>query len=94
MTVQHGVDDLNAAVAPVLNGQTLTYTLNSVAPTGVLVQWIYSQPPGLISDGVDLAPSRTLTAQTVTTDAVITDPADGQDIVDPFDLQAILDPGV
>lgn len=61
-----GVDDLNAAVAPVLNGQTLTYTLNSVAPADVLIQWIYSQPPGLISDGVDLAPSRTLTAQTAT----------------------------
>lgn len=58
-----GVDDLNAAVAPVLNGNTLTYTLNSVASTNVLIQWIYSQPPGLISDGVDLAPSTTLTAQ-------------------------------
>lgn len=89
-----GVDDLNAAVVPVLNGQTLTYTLNSVAPAGVLVQWIYTQPPGLISDGVDLAPSRTLTAQMVTTDVVIFDPADGEDIIDPFDLQEILDPGV
>ncbi len=58
-----GVDDLNAAVAPVLLGGTLTYTLNGVAAGTVSVQWIYSQPPGAISNGVDLAQSRTLTAQ-------------------------------
>ncbi len=58
-----GIDDLNAAVAPVLNGQTLTYTLNSVALITSNIDWEYSQPPGLISDGVDLAPSRTLRAQ-------------------------------
>lgn len=58
-----GVDDLNAAIAPVLSGQTLTYTLNGLAPADVLIQWVYVQPPGLISDGTDLAPSRTLTAQ-------------------------------
>jgi len=58
-----GLDGLNAAIAPVLSGATLTYTLNNVQPTDVNIQWVYSEPPGLISDGIDLAPSRTLTAQ-------------------------------
>jgi hypothetical protein len=71
-----GVDDLNSAISPLPVGSTLTYQLNSLAPDDVLIQWVYSQPPGLISDGVDLAPSRTLVAQqesTVPATAILTD---------------------
>lgn len=74
-----GTDDLKPATVPVLSGNTLTYALNSVASGTVLVQWILSQPPSLISDGADLAPSTTLTAQTgtpVATNSVITPQGD------------------
>jgi hypothetical protein len=58
-----GVDDLKTGSPAILSGQTLEYPLNSSAPNSVLVEWQYSEPPGLISDGTDLAPSRNLTAQ-------------------------------
>ena len=58
-----GVDDLNAALAPVLNGNSLTYTLNSVAPVTATVIWKYQAPPGIISDGTDLAGGAQLVAQ-------------------------------
>jgi len=58
-----GVDQLNSAVAPTLLGNTLTYTLNDIASSVDEVRWVYSQPPGLISDGVSLALSQDLLAQ-------------------------------
>lgn len=58
-----GVDDLKPATTAVLSGQTLTYALNSVASTSSNVVWEYTSPPGIISDGTDLAPSINLTAQ-------------------------------
>ena len=58
-----GVDQLNSAVAPTLLGNTLTYTLNVTASSVDEVRWVYSQPPGLISDGVSLAPTTDLLAQ-------------------------------
>jgi hypothetical protein len=58
-----GVDELNSGVAPLLIGNTLTYTLNYTAASVDEVRWIYAQPPGLISDGTSLAPSTNLQAQ-------------------------------
>lgn len=58
-----GVDDLKPGSPAILSGNTLTYPLNSLAPTNVSVVWEYTSPPGIISDGVDLAPSIALTAQ-------------------------------